>query len=44
MGYVVDPVTDEVHVITAPYDGQIIGMTQPQPVLSGYPLFHLGVE
>lgn len=44
MGYVVDPVTDEVHVITAPYAGQIIGMTLPQPVLSGNPLFHIGVE
>jgi predicted deacylase len=44
MGYVVDPITDEVHVITSQYAGQIIGMTQPQPVLSGYPLFHLGVE
>jgi uncharacterized protein len=44
MGYVVDPGTDEVHVITSPYAGQVIGMTLPQPVLSGYPLFHLGVE
>lgn len=44
MGYVVDPVTDQQHVITSKYAGQIIGMTLPQPVLSGYPLFHLGVE
>ncbi|HSD68064.1 MAG TPA: succinylglutamate desuccinylase/aspartoacylase family protein [Woeseiaceae bacterium] len=44
MGYVVDPVTDEQHVITSKDAGQIIGMTLPQPVLSGYPLFHLGVE
>jgi predicted deacylase len=44
MGYVVDPVTDVEHVIISEYDGQVIGMTQPQPVLSGYPLFHLGVE
>ncbi len=44
MGYVVDPVTDVEHVIISEYDGQVIGMTLPQPVLSGYPLFHLGVE
>lgn len=44
MGYVVDPVTDEEHPIIAQHAGQIIGMTLPQPVLSGYPLFHLGVE
>jgi predicted deacylase len=44
MGYVVDPITDEVYVVISEYAGQIIGMTQPQPVLSGYPLFHLGVE
>ena len=44
MGYVVDPVTDEQHVITSKDAGQIIGMTLPQPVLSGYPLFHLGLK
>jgi predicted deacylase len=44
MGYVVDPITDDEHAVLSPYAGQIIGMTLPQPVLSGYPLFHLGVE
>ncbi len=44
MGFVVDPVTDEEHVILARHAGQIIGMTLPQPVLSGNPLFHIGVE
>ncbi len=44
LGIVVDPITDEEHAIISPYDGQVIGMTLPQPVLSGYPLFHLGVE
>jgi hypothetical protein len=44
MGIVVDPVTDEEHVITSPYAGRIIGMTLPQPVLSGNPLFHIGGE
>ncbi len=44
MGSVIDPLTDEVHVITSPYAGQIIGMTLSQPVLSGSPLFHLGVK
>jgi hypothetical protein len=44
LGRVVDPVTDEEHVINSPHAGQIIGMTLPQPVLSGNPLFHLGVK
>jgi hypothetical protein len=44
MDYVVGPVSDEQHVITSKDAGQIIGMTLPQPVLSGYPLVHLGVE
>jgi predicted deacylase len=44
LGIVVDPFTDEEHVITSPASGRIIGMTLPQPVLSGYPLFHLGVD
>jgi hypothetical protein len=44
MGVVIDPVTDEQHVISSDYAGQVIGMTLPQPVLSGNPLFHLGVE
>jgi len=44
MGYVVDPVTDEEYAVISPSDGRIIGMTLPQPVLSGGPLFHLGVQ
>lgn len=44
MGIVVDPVTDEEHVIVSRHAGQIIGMSLPQPVLSGNPLFHVGVK
>jgi predicted deacylase len=44
LGIVVDPFTDEEHVISSPAAGHIIGMTLPQPVLSGYPLFHVGVD
>lgn len=42
LGRVVDPLTDEAHEIVAPRDGEIIGMSVPQPVLSGYALIHLG--
>lgn len=41
LGKVVDPLTDEVHEIVSPLDGEVIGMAVPQPVLSGYGLFHL---
>jgi len=44
MGRVVDPVTDEEHVVISRHAGQIIGMSLPQPVLSGNPLFHLGMD
>ena len=44
MGLVVDPVTDEEHVIISAHAGKIIGMSLPQPVLSGNPLFHLGMD
>jgi predicted deacylase len=42
LGTVVDPLTDEIHEVVAPIPGEIIGMAVPQPVLSGYALFHLG--
>jgi predicted deacylase len=41
LGTVVDPFTDEVFEIVAPIPGELIGMAVPQPVLSGYALFHL---
>lgn len=41
LGRIVDPLTDEVFEIVAPIPGEIIGMAVPQPVLSGYALFHL---
>lgn len=44
MGFVVDPVTDEEHAIISNHAGIIIGMSLPQPVLSGNPLFHLGID
>jgi predicted deacylase len=42
LGAIVDPLTDESHEIVAPRDGEIIGMSVPQPVLSGYALIHIG--
>ncbi len=42
LGKVIDPLTDEAFVVVSPLDGEVIGMAVPQPVLSGYGLFHLG--
>ena len=44
LGYVVDPLTDERYEVFASRDGDIIGMAVSRPVLSGYALFHLGVQ
>lgn len=44
LGYLVSPLHDETTVINAKHDGVIIGMAQPQIVLSGYALFHLGTD
>jgi predicted deacylase len=44
LGHVVDPISDEEHAIISRHAGQIIGMSLPQPVLSGNPLFHIGTE
>jgi uncharacterized protein len=41
LGKVIDPLTDEAYEVVAPLDGEVIGMAFPQPVLSGYGLFHL---
>lgn len=41
LGKIVDPLTDEIFEVRAPIPGEIIGMAVPQPVLSGYALFHL---
>ncbi len=41
LGIIVDPLTDENFEVISPIPGQIIGMAVPQPVLSGYALFHL---
>jgi predicted deacylase len=41
LGRVVDPLTDESFDIVAQFPGEIIGAALPQPVLSGYALFHL---
>ncbi len=42
LGSIVDPLTDETHEVVSPIAGEIIGMAVPQPVLSGYALFHIG--
>lgn len=44
MGIVVDPITDQQHVMTSPSAGTIIGMSLPQPLLTGSALFHIGLE
>ena len=41
LGIVVDPLTDQEFQVTATRAGEIIGMSVPQPVLSGYALFHV---
>lgn len=44
MGYLVSPLDNETTVVNATQDGIIIGMARPQIVLSGYALFHLGLD
>ena len=41
LGEIVDPLTDATIEVSSPQAGEIIGMAVPQPVLSGYALFHL---
>jgi uncharacterized protein len=41
LGRIVDPLTDQEFVVESPHAGEIIGMAVPQPVLSGYGLFHI---
>ncbi len=41
LGKIVDPLTDVAFEVISPISGEIIGMAVPQPVLSGYALFHL---
>ena len=41
LGRIVDPLTDSSIEVISPLAGEIIGMAVPQPVLSGYALFHL---
>ena len=41
LGAIIDPLTDESFDVLSPVDGEIIGMSVSQPVLSGYALFHL---
>ena len=44
LGEVTDPITEQKGTIEAPRDGRIIGMAEPQLVLPGYGLFHLGYD
>ena len=41
LGRIIDPFTDDVFEFISPMSGEIIGMAVPQPVLSGYALFHI---
>jgi predicted deacylase len=41
LGRIVDPLTDASYEVVSPLAGEVIGMAVPQPVLSGYALFHL---
>jgi predicted deacylase len=41
LGRIVDPLTDASIDVISPLAGEIIGMAVPQPVLSGYALFHV---
>ena len=41
LGKIVDPLTDASFEVISPIAGEVIGMAVPQPVLSGYALFHL---
>ncbi len=41
LGVVVDPLTDEEFKVISSVAGEIIGIAEPQPVLSGYALFHV---
>lgn len=43
LGIVKDPMTGETEEVLAPVDGRLIGMANPQIVLPGYGLFHLGI-
>ena len=41
LGKIVDPLTDVSVEVISPISGEVVGMAVPQPVLSGYALFHL---
>jgi predicted deacylase len=41
LGRIVDPLTDVSVEVISPIAGEVVGMAVPQPVLSGYALFHL---
>jgi predicted deacylase len=41
LGQVIDPYTDARYIVKSTVNGKIIGMAHPQPVLSGYALFHV---
>ncbi|MDJ0938752.1 MAG: succinylglutamate desuccinylase/aspartoacylase family protein [Woeseiaceae bacterium] len=41
LGRIVDPLTDESFDVVSTIPGEVVGMAVPQPVLSGYALFHV---
>ncbi len=44
LGTVIDPVTNRVADVTAPFDGRVLGMALNQVVLPGYAAFHIGID
>lgn len=42
LGTIADPNTDSVYEVRAHRPGIVIGVAQPQVVLSGYGIFHIG--
>jgi predicted deacylase len=41
LGNIIDPLTDESFEVLSSISGEVVGMAVPQPVLSGFALFHL---
>lgn len=44
LGEVVDPISNRMHEIRAPFDGQILGMALDQFVSPGYAVYRIGIE
>ncbi|MDX1695363.1 MAG: M14 family metallopeptidase [Ketobacteraceae bacterium] len=44
LGEVIDPISNKMHQIRAPFDGQILGMALDQFVSPGYAVYRIGIE